>query len=528
MEDPARSVAALLVDAVRRGGSDTVFGVPGGGPNLALIGAAEDAGLRFVLTHGETAAAITASTYGLLTGAPSMAIATRGPGAASTVNGVAQATLDRAPLVFVSDCVPSSETERVAHQRIDQVALLTPVTKWSGRLGGDDAAGEVAGAAVELAGTPPPGAVHLDFDPGAASSQPAPRSPVEASGSDEVERARALLAESTLPVVIVGLGAVDEAVRVRSVLEAFGCPVLTTYQAAGVLPEGHRQLAGLYTGGIIENRVLDTADLIFTVGLDTVEPISAPWRQTVPVVSLDVSTPDSTFVPATVALRTPSLADSFERVTADTGHEWAPSSGGQAIAGARAALLECARGTFGPLELSTAIAQLAPTGATATVDAGAHFLAIMPFWPAMTAHSLLISNGLATMGFALPAAIGAALARPGRPVVCMTGDGGLGMTLAELETVARLQLPITIVVFDDAALSLIEIKQQAAQGGHGAVRYTPIDFAAIGRAVGLDAASVDSVVELESVLVDGWDRGRVIDARIDASSYAALLKTTRG
>ena len=126
MEDPARSVAALLVDVVRRGGSDTVFGVPGGGPNLALIGAAEDAGLRFVLTHGETAAAITASTYGLLTGAPSMAIATRGPGAASTVNGVAQATLDRAPLVFVSDCVPSSETERVAHQRIDQVALLTP------------------------------------------------------------------------------------------------------------------------------------------------------------------------------------------------------------------------------------------------------------------------------------------------------------------------------------------------------------------------------------------------------------------
>ena len=528
MEHLVDSVAALLIDALQRGGSDTLFGVPGGGPNLALIGAAEQAGLRFVLSHGETAAAITASTYGLLKGAPSMAIATRGPGAASTVNGVAQATLDRAPLVFVSDCVPSSETERVAHQRIDQIAMLTPVTKWSGRLGGDGRAGEVARAAVEFAGTPPRGAVHLDFDPGALSSPPAPRPPIEASGIDQVERARALTVESMRPVVIVGVGAVDEAAPIRSVLETFGCPVLTTYQAAGLLPEGHRQLGGLYTGGIIENSVLDAADLIITVGLDTVEPIPSPWRQTVPVISIDAAAPASTFVPVIVALRTASLADSLQRVTTGTSHEWDPEAGASAIGDARAALLECGGGTFGPLELSIAVAGLAPTGATATVDAGAHFLAIMPFWPAMTANSLLISNGLATMGFALPAAIGAALARPGRPVVCMTGDGGLGMTLAELETVARMKLPITVVVFDDAALSLIEIKQQAAQGGHGAVRYAPIDFAAIGRAVGLDAASVDSVVELESVLADGWDRGRVIDARIDASSYAALLKTTRG
>jgi len=521
MKFPARNVAEVLVDAVRRGGSDTVFGVPGGGPNLALIGAAEKAGLRFVLSHGETAAAITASTYGLLTGAPSMAVATRGPGAASTVNGVAQATLDRAPLVFVSDCVPSSETERVAHQRIDQVALMTPVTKWSGRLGGDGATDDVAGAAVEVAATPPRGAVHLDFDPGATSSRPALRPIVDSSSDDDVGRARALLAAATFPVVIVGVGAVDAADRVRRTLEAFGCPVLTTYQAAGVLPEGHSQLAGLYTGGIIEDRVLDLADLILTVGLDTVEPIPAPWRQTVPVVSIDVAAPASTFVPAVVALRTPSLADTLEQVTTGAGHEWAPDAGASAMAEARAALLECSCGTFGPLELSNAVARHAPKGTIATVDAGAHFLAVMPFWPAMTANSLLISNGLATMGFALPAAIGAALARPGHPVVCMTGDGGLGMTLAELETVARLELPITVIVFDDAALSLIEIKQQAAQGGHGAVRYTPMDFAAIGRAVGLGAASVDA-------LSDGWDRGRVIDARIDAASYAALLKTTRG
>ena len=528
MTHRAENTAELLVDAVRHAGADTVFGVPGGGPNLALIGAAEAAGLRFVLSHGETAAAITASTYGLLTGAPAMALATRGPGAASAVNGVAQATLDRAPLLFVSDCVPSSDTERVAHQRIDQVALMTPVTKWSGRLGGDSAAGGVARAAVGLAGAAPRGAVHLDFDPGAVSSGPVPRPDITEPSEDLVERGRTLLLESSHPIVIVGIGAVASAERVRRALEVFGCPVLTTYQAAGVLPERHPQLAGLYTGGVIEGPLLDAADLIVTVGLDLVEPIPAPWHQTVPVISIDVAGPASTFVPTTVAVRTTSLPDTLERLTARATHDWEPDAGASTLATARATLLDCARGTFGPLELARTVAHHAPEGAIATVDAGAHFLAIMPLWPAMTANSLLISNGLATMGFSLPAAIGAALARPGSPVVCMTGDGGLGMALAELETVARLQLPITVVVFNDAALSLIEIKQQPAQGGRGAVRYAPIDFAAIGRAVGLDSASVGSVGELGSVLEDGWGRGRVIDARIDASSYAALLKATRG
>ena len=156
-------VAEALGDAVRRRGADTVFGLPGGGPNLEVIGACDAAGLRFVLAHGETAASIMASAYGLLTGRPAMAIATRGPGAASAVNGAAQATLDRYPLLLVTDCVSASDRERVAHQRLDQQALMRPVTKWSGRLGGTNAA-EVAAAAIDLAAARPR-AVHLDFDP---------------------------------------------------------------------------------------------------------------------------------------------------------------------------------------------------------------------------------------------------------------------------------------------------------------------------------------------------------------------------
>jgi acetolactate synthase-1/2/3 large subunit len=275
--------------------------------------------------------------------------------------------------------------------------------------------------------------------------------------------------------------------------------------------------------------LLDAADLVIAVGLDTVEPMPAPWSSAAPAITISTTAPASSFVPAGVELVGPLDAGLSALLDgADLTNSWAADAGAAALQEARAALAAASSGTFGPIELTHAVARSAPPGVTVTVDAGAHFLAIMPFWPAQSAHQLLISNGLATMGFAVPAAIGAALARPERPVVCMTGDGGLGMTLAELETIARLRLPITVIVFDDATLSLIAIKQRPGQGGDAAVRYAAIDFAGVARSIGLDAASVDCVADLDRHLADGWDAPRLIDARIDPSAYPALIATTRG
>jgi acetolactate synthase I/II/III large subunit len=163
------TAADKLAATLSARGADTVFGLPGGGPNLEVIGAAEAAGLRFVLAHGETAGCIMAATYGLLTGRTAMAIATRGPGAASAVNGAAQATLDRYPLLLVTDCVPNHDSERVAHQRIDQLAMMGPVTKWSGRLRNDTTAQATIDRALEIISAAPHGAVHLDLDPHASA-----------------------------------------------------------------------------------------------------------------------------------------------------------------------------------------------------------------------------------------------------------------------------------------------------------------------------------------------------------------------
>jgi acetolactate synthase-1/2/3 large subunit len=167
----------------------------------------------------------------------------------------------------------------------------------------------------------------------------------------------------------------------------------------------------------------------------------------------------------------------------------------------------------------------------ATVDAGAHMLVAMPLWEVPEPGRLLISSGLATMGYALPAAIAAALCAPAVPVVAFTGDGGLGMTMAELETAVRLSLPVIVVVFNDAALSLIEIKQQPdGQGGAEAVRYRPVSFAAAAIALGAAGATVSTGPGLAAALAAALRRTgpTVIDAAVDPACYPAVMDLTRG
>jgi acetolactate synthase-1/2/3 large subunit len=555
----APRLARILADR-----SDTLFGVPGGGPNLDVVGAATDTGMRFVLAHGESAAAIMASTYGLVTSSVAGVVVTRGPGAASAVNGVAQATLDRYPLVAITDTVPARQRDRVSHQLIDQQAMFWPVTKLSTTITNATSTDTLA-TAVDRSIAWPYGAVHLDYDAaGQAESgrpEPTPESRTVTAPSQSVEppksalplspapgdEAVALLLDSRRPLVIVGMEAAAAGPPVVEALERLGCPVLTTYQAVGLVPTEGSLHAGIYTNGALEQPTLDSADLILTIGLDTVEPIPTPWQSNVPVVRISSTAAIDEFVPVTVDLMGPPAAVAAELGDRLADRGWSPNWPDGAAARLRTdarARLRPGTGTgpvvedetdgarFGPLELVDTAARFIPDGVaeqlTVTVDAGAHFLAVMPNWPVTDRFRLLISNGLATMGFALPAAIGAALARPGKPVLAFTGDGGLAMTMAELETMARLELPITVVVFNDAALSLIAIKQQDHHGGEAAIRYRLTDFATIAVASGLGGTVVESPRELAQALARDWTRPRLIDARIDPTDYHSLLAATRG
>lgn len=521
MQPTTRDVADVLVAQLHSAGTRLLFGVPGGGANLDVVGAAADAGIDFVLAHDETAACVMAGTHGLLTGSVGTAVVTRGPGVTSAATGLAQATLDRFPLLLVGDTVSSATRSRVPHQRLDQVAMTAPLAKWAGTLGSADPAA-VARAAVSLARRAPAGGVHLDLDataPGDAAPKVPPPSPVDRTALAE---ARRLIAGSRHPVVIAG----PEATGAGEMLNRLGCPVLCTYQAKGTVPDGSPVAAGLFTNGALERPLLEHADLVLAVGVDPVEPIPAPWNYDMPLVMLHPAPVDGSYfgaptvVPGPLGSTLPSLVEVAEpRWDADAG-ALARKAGIEALEHRSAGL--------SPHDVVRELARVTPAGSTVTVDAGAHMLVVMPLWHAERPHQVLISNGLATMGFALPAAIGAALAGPSAPVVCFVGDGGLGMTTAELETVARLGLDLVVVVLNDAALSLIEIKQTGGQGGAGAVRYGATDFAAVARGMGMPGCVVESADELRVQLSGGLRGPRLIDARIDPAGYPHVIGVTRG
>ena len=371
----------------------------------------------------------------------------------------------------------------------------------------------------------PAGAVHLAFDPTVPGDAPPALPPSPSPDVAGLERARLLLAAARRPVVIVGLDGARYPAEVRAVLANFDGPVLVTYQAKGTVPESWPNYAGLFTGGAIERPLLEQADLILGIGLDPVEPMPGPWPFTAPTVLLHSHPAETAYFGAPLTLIGP-YAEHLPALFPSTRSEWEPAAG-RTRRRSDVARLDAPSTGLSPHDVVRTTRQVLGR-VQVTVDAGAHMLVVMPLWETDEADSVLISNGLATMGFALPAAIAMALAGPGRRVVCFVGDGGLGMVLGELETLVRLRLDVTVVVFNDAALTLIALKQGDGQGGRGAIGFGAVDFAQLAAATGLASQVAYDVPGLRLALAPLESGPRLIDARIDPSSYPHVIRTTRG
>jgi len=542
------TVAELIVEGLVRAEVRRVFGVPGGGSNLEVLEAARARGLPFVLCHQEWAACIMAAVTGDLTGRPGAVVSTLGPGVTASATGLAHARLDRSPLIYVSDRHPAGLLEFSTHQYLDHAAHLTPIVKGSLAVT-PESVGHWVAHAVQLALAEPRGPVHLDLPADVAGRPavptatsvipPTPPTPENAL----VERAAEMIRAAKRPLVIAGLGCrAPDAKWLRAFAEALPAPVLTTYKAKGAIPDPHPLALGIFTGGALEEPLVRRADLIVTFGLDTVELIPRRWSYTAPVLSLTRCPSGDPYLraPGGGAYFTPAL-----ELVGEPGailEDLAPRlvhRGFQAdwdvaevdrIRRERLAALEVPVPGLAPHRVVQMTRELTAAGSIATVDAGAHMFQTTAYWQTLEPGELLISNGLATMGFALPAAIAAQLVHPDRRVVCFTGDGGLMMVAAELETVARLRLPVLIVVFNDEALSLIEVKQEQKGFAGVSMRYAGPDLPALARAFGLRAYRATDEATLERALIAAQTAPgpALIDARIDPSGYRALLEIVRG
>ncbi len=531
----ADAIAAAFAGA----GTRRIYGVPGGGSSLDLIAAAKARGLDFVLARHETSAVIMAATEAELAGTPGVALCTRGPGVGNAANGMAHAALDRAPVVLLADGFAPAERAFATHQYFDHAAMLAPVTKAQLSVG-QMAAGEAATRAIDAVLAVPRGAALIELSGSAArqpASLPAAAAPpaLPAPDAAAIAAARRVLAAAKRPVVVAGLEAVDAAPALRALVEALGCPALVTYKAKGVIADTDPHFAGIFTCGAAEGPVLDQADAIIMVGADPVEFIPKPWRWPVPVIEVATAPRALPYAAPAAALSgalapaLAALADGAARSAWDA----------ETIAALREAWLRTLandprRGAgIGPqrvVQIVQAACRQAEFDPRVAVDAGAHMFPATTFWQSERPGDLLISNGLATMGFALPAAIAAALHDPARGALAFTGDGGLLMGLGELATAAVLGVRLVVVAFNDATLSLIDIKKESRDLPDGALGWPRADLAAAMRAMGGVGLSACTEAELaEAMATAAAASGPVlIDVAVDPSGYPAQIKALRG
>ncbi|WNK01601.1 thiamine pyrophosphate-binding protein [Thalassospiraceae bacterium LMO-JJ14] len=502
-----------------------IFGIPGGGSSLDLIDAADKAGIPFTLTRTEAAATIMAAVTGELTGAPGAVLVGVGPGASSATNGLAYASLERSPMVLFIDGPAST-----MHQHFNQQAMFAPISRGTARLQPADGA-EVLDNLLKTTLSAPEGPVMVELTAGDAAAKantciPSDDATPPPPSTDDLAAAASMIAASKRPMVIVGLEARLHADAVRAFADRLGCAAMTTYKAGGIISAESPGFIGPITGAAGEMPILQKADLIIGIGFDPIEFIPGTWPADFPpFLQIGEGSPANPRVPFDLKLTGP--LETILRALGDglTDSGWADSGLNELKAIAERIYTPDSNG-FSTAAAIDAIGESIDHGTRICVDAGAHMFATIGRWPATKPQGILKSNGLSTMGYALPAAIASALADPATPVMAVTGDGGISMCVGELATARELNLDITLVVMNDSALSLIDIKQQRQQRPSLGVRYPAQDFAAIAKAYGWQGVRANDATQLKAALVIPGPK--LIDVRIDAAGYGDDMSRLRG
>jgi len=528
------AIAEVLADAIAARAGDRVFAFPGGGTNLNVIEALADRDVEVVLARSEGGAAFMASAYADLSGKPVALLVGLGPGIANVVNGMAHALLDQSPVLLVGDRFSADELGTSGHQVLDQRAVLAPVTKWQETLTTSNAVA-VVDRALDVAAEHPAGPVYLEFprDAGAGATVGV-AGDHRVDGAHDVLPAEALtaLAAARRPILLVGDEAAEcsqaELVALAARLTA---PVLSTYKGKGVFPEDHALWFGIVTNAAIERDLLAEADFLLAIGVDPIELLPRAWTAAAPVLALRAhGEPAPGYRPRWAATgQVAVLARGLAQLD-DSASEWTQPEISERRDALFAKLRIVSPRSLSAVEVVESVLAEAPPETTVTVDAGAHMFAATWFWRATLPRRFLISNGLATMGYAVPAAVAAALARPGEPVIAFTGDGGFLLHGSELETAVRLNAKVIVVALNDSSLSLIRIKQEDLRFRRLGVDFSPARLADVGRALGAEGAQASDVDGLKSAMRDALARpgSTVIEVELTGGEYRAVQHAIRG
>ena len=497
-----RKASDVFVECLEAEGVQYVFGIPGE-ETLDLNESLSDSSVQFIPVRHEQGGAYMADAYGRLTGRAGVCLGTLGPGATNLLTAVADAFLDRAPLVALTGQSDLERMHKESHQYIDLIGIMRPVVKWNARISSPEIVPEVVRKAFKVAESEKPGSTHLEL-PEDVMGQPLDASPLPRHapvrpepGLNGLSRATEIILGAENPVILAGNGAIrTHASRaLRAFVHTTGIPVAETFMAKGLID--YEDPHALGTVGLQSRDYamagFDDADVVIAVGYDLVEHAPEHWNphadKRIVMIDTVAAEIDEFFIPEVELVG--DIAHVLARLAA--GCERTPST----LAGAErlrelalGALNEARHDNHFPVRPPRVLADirdaLGPNDLLVS-DVGLHKLWIGRMFPAHEPGTVLIANGLAGMGFALPTAIAAKLVDPHRHVVTVSGDGGFLMNCQELETAVRLKTPVVNVVWENNQYGSIVWKQDKKFGRHFGVDFGNPDFVKLAEAFGMPA-----------------------------------------
>jgi acetolactate synthase I/II/III large subunit len=537
------SVAKLIVKCLENEGVKYVFGIPGE-ENIRLVDAINSSSkIRFILVHHEQAASFMAEMYGRVTGKAGVCVGTLGPGAINLLLGTADAFTDSAPLVAISAQVGLNRAYKETHQFVDLLSMFKPITKWSAEIKIPHSVPAMIRKAFKIAQTERTGACYIaipqDVEEMEVPKDTRPLFPSEVYDSaplpSQIARASEILEKAKYPLILAGHGAARDNSQDALVYfsEKLNIPVATTFMGKGVFPDRHPNALG--TIGFMHrdyiNFGFDKADLLICIGYDMQEfdPVRINPKGDKKILHIsrypaevDANYPVSVGIQSNISMALEHLSNNIK-----------PKEGIKPVSKNIRNLLkeELENGSndcsfpLKPQRIISDIRIALDDSDIVLVDTGALKMWMARLYPTYMPNTCLISNGLSTMAFAMPGAIGVKLAFPERKVLAVVGDGGMMMLGSELETAIREKIPIVVLIWEDQAFGLIKWKMDLELGHHSSVDFKNPDFVKYAESFGAKGYKISQPNELLPILRSSLKDNTVsvISCPVDYSENIKLI-----
>jgi acetolactate synthase I/II/III large subunit len=559
----------LFIKCLEAEGVEYIFGLPGEETNDLMISIANSSKIRFVLTRHEQGAAFMADVYGRLTQKVGVCLSTLGPGATNLTTGVANANMDRSPLLAITGQTNTDQLHKESHQNMDPITMFKPITKWRWSMRNADSIPEIIRRSFKIATEEKGGAVHLELPQDIAKMESNIK-PIKAEealrpspNKGLVREAVNMILESKLPIILIGNGCMRKhgsSIALRKFVERTGICSVNTFMAKGVISdklESHLQTIGIKEADYALIAI-KKADLVIAVGYDLVEYSPKNWNRNLKknIIHIDFTPAEvDTYYPPTIEIAADieyTIEAILDELKREEGKEnmlkYSDLEGSKIRRRRRETIPDLfqeikrevtwrierySKDTAYPVKPEKLIDDVRKTlneNDIVISDVGAHKLWIAKVYNTYAPNTCLITNGFCSMGFALPGAIAAQLVYPNHKIVAMCGDGGFLMNVQEIETAVRLKLPIIVVIWCDSDFGMVSLKQSMEFGRTAFTRFINPDFVKLAESFGATGYKVKSTNEFQTILKKARDSISVpgiIAVDVDYSRNNILLEDSK-